>query len=58
MSKITKDGSYELCVRQEFTLRSFEKNKDKHLINGNAITWFVDTETAIINEFEKKEKSK
>ena len=56
ISKVTKEGSYELCVRQEFTLRSFEKNKDKHKINGNIITWFVDTETAIINEFEKKEK--
>jgi hypothetical protein len=52
----TKDGSYELCVRQEFTLRSFEKNKDKHKVNGNVVTWFVDTETAIINEFEKKER--
>jgi hypothetical protein len=58
VSKITKDGSYELCVRQEFTLRSFEKDKDRRLINGNSITWFVDTETAIMNEFEKKEKPK
>ena len=50
--KVTKDGAFELCVRQEFTLRSFENQKldDK--------TWFLDTETAIINEFEKKEKGK
>jgi Helicase conserved C-terminal domain len=50
MSKVTKEGAYELCVRQEFTLRNNEKEKldDK--------TWFLDTETAIINEFEKKEK--
>jgi len=51
-SKVTKDGAFELCVRQEFTLRSFEH---QHLDNK---TWFLDTETAIINEFEKKEKGK
>ena len=51
-SKVTKAGAYELCVRQEFTLRSFEH---QHLDNK---TWFLDTETAIINEFEKKEKGK
>jgi len=51
-SKLTKDGAFELCVRQEFTLRSFEREK---LDNK---TWFLDTETAIINEFEKKEKLK
>jgi hypothetical protein len=51
-NKKTKDGAVELCVRQEFTLRSFERQK---LDNK---TWFLDTETAIINEFEKKEKSK
>jgi hypothetical protein len=51
-SKVTKDGAFELCVRQEFTLRSFEREK---LDNK---TWFLDTETAIINEFEKKEKLK
>jgi hypothetical protein len=49
-SKVTKDGAFELCVRQEFTLRSFQQ---QHLDNK---TWFLDTETAIINEFEKKEK--
>ena len=51
-SKITKDGAKELCVRQELTLRSFE---NQHLDNK---TWFLDTETAIINEFQKKEKGK
>lgn len=49
-TKETKEGLFELCVRQEFTLRSFENQK---LDNK---TWFLDTETAIINEFEKKEK--
>ena len=51
-SKITKDSSKELCVRQELTLRSFENQ------NLDNKTWFLDTETAIINEFQKKEKSK
>ena len=51
-SKVTKDLAVELCVRQELTLRSFENRK---LYNK---TWFLDTETAIINEFEKKEKGK
>jgi hypothetical protein len=51
-SKVTKDGAFELCLRQEFILRIFEKQKvDKK-------TWFLDTETAIINEFEKKEKKR
>ena len=49
-SKVTKDGAKELCVRQELTLRSFEY---QHLDDK---TWFLDTETAIINEFQKKEK--
>jgi hypothetical protein len=49
-SKVTKDGAKELCVRQELTLRIFEhQNKDNK-------TWFLDTETAIIKEFQKKEK--
>ena len=43
-------GLFELCVREELTLRLFEKEKRQNM------TWFVDTETAIINEFEKKEK--
>ena len=51
-SKVTKDGAKELCVRQELTLRSFEKQ------NLDDKTWFLDTETAIINEFQKKEKGK
>jgi hypothetical protein len=51
-SKETKDGAKELCVRQELTLRSFE---NQHL---DEKTWFLDTETAIINEFQKKEKVK
>ena len=51
-SKVTKDGAFELCVRQEFTLRSFERE------NLDNRSWFLDTETAIINEFEKKEKLK
>jgi hypothetical protein len=50
--KVTKEGAFELCVRQEFTLRSFENQ------NLDNKTWFLDTETAIINEFEKKEKAK
>ena len=49
-SKVTKDGAKELSVRQELTLRIFEhQHKDNK-------TWFLDTETAIINEFQKKEK--
>ena len=50
-SKI-KEGVFELCVRQELILRSFEKQQ----LNNK--TWFLDTETAIINEFEKREKNK
>ena len=49
-SKATKESSKELCVRQELTLRSFQHS------NLENKTWFVDTETAIINEFQKKEK--
>lgn len=45
-----KESAYELCVRQEFVLRNYEKQKKE------GKTWFVDTETAIINEFEYKEK--
>ena len=52
VTKGTKDGAFELCVRQEFTLRSFEMQQ------LDSKTWFLDTETAIINEFEKKEKAK
>jgi hypothetical protein len=49
-SKATKESSFELCVRQELTLRSLESRQ------VNSLTWFLDTETAIINEFEKKQK--
>jgi hypothetical protein len=52
-SKQTKDGAFELCVRQEFTLRNKAKNES---LENNGTTWFLDTETAIMNEFEKKEK--
>jgi len=52
ISKITKEGGVELCVRQEFTLRNLEYEKTENK------TWFLDTETAIISEFEKKEKLK
>jgi hypothetical protein len=45
-----KESAYELCVRQEFVLRNYEKQKKE------GKTWFVDTETAIRNEFEYKEK--
>jgi superfamily II DNA or RNA helicase len=48
-NKETKDSSIELCVRQELTLR----NKQKE---DSDIIWFLDTETAIYNEFEKKDK--
>lgn len=56
-SKVTKDSATELCVRQEFTLRSFQQQgPKKQPLDGK--TWFLDTETAIMNEFEKKEKKK
>jgi superfamily II DNA or RNA helicase len=48
-SSIAKDSAVELCVRQELTLR----NKQK--IDSTRI-WFLDTETAIYNEFEKRDK--
>ena len=51
-SKQTKDGAFELCVRQEFTLR----NKERISKQTDGDIRFLDTETAIINEFEKKEK--
>ena len=52
-SKQTKEGAFELCVRQEFTLRNKEKNET---MGNNENIWFLDPETAIMNEFEKKEK--
>jgi hypothetical protein len=48
-NKTTKDSAVELCVRQEMTLRHKQNEKDD-------IIWFLDTETAIYNEFEKKDK--
>jgi hypothetical protein len=48
-NKTTKDSAVELCVRQELTLRHKQKEEDK-------IIWFLDTETAIYNEFEKRDK--
>jgi hypothetical protein len=56
VSKVTKDGAKELCVRQELTLRSFQYQNDGNGLDDK--TWFLDTETAIINEFQKKEKGK
>jgi hypothetical protein len=52
LNKETKDSAVELCVRQELTLR----NKQKEKVDG--IIWFLNTETAIYNEFEKKDKDK
>jgi hypothetical protein len=50
-NKDIKDSAIELCVRQELTLRNKQK-EDSDTI------WFLDTETAIYNEFEKKDKDK
>ena len=44
------EGAKELYIRVELTLRIFEYQK----LNNK--TWFVDTESAIVNEFQKKEK--
>lgn len=52
----TKDGAYELCIREEFTLRSFQKEEDERK-GKNKVLWFLETERAIYNEFEKREKS-
>jgi type IV pilus biogenesis protein CpaD/CtpE len=49
-SKTTKENNHQLCILQEFLLRYYEE------IQKDELTWFVNTETAIINEFEKKEK--
>jgi len=48
-SKVTKDSAVELCIRQEFTLRQYQ-------ITDQSKIWFLDTETAIYNEFEKRDK--
>lgn len=47
-----KYTAHELCVREEFILRNYQK------MGKDGKTWFVDTETAIRNEFEYKEKIK
>jgi len=60
----TKDGAFELCIREEFTLRSFQMMEDKtEAVNANTkakskfkIVWFLDTEKAVYNQFEKREK--
>jgi hypothetical protein len=58
----TMDGAFELCIREEFTLRSFQKQDDKMTREKKAgfpnKIWFLNTETAIYNEFEQKEKTK
>ena len=60
----TMDGAFELCIREEFTLRSFQKQEDKLVrekekeIDIPTKIWFLDTETAIYNQFEQKEKTK
>ena len=46
----SNESVFELCIRIELTLRSYENEK------LNDKTWFIDTETAIFNEFEKREK--
>ena len=52
-SKVTKDGAKELCVRQELTLRSFEKQK---LEPGEKVkyilTFYLDPE--IVNDLNTK----
>ena len=48
--KESKESVYELCIRIELTLRSYEYEK------LDDVLWFIDTETAIFNEFEKREK--
>jgi hypothetical protein len=53
--KKTIDGAFELCIREEFTLRSLQANEKK--LNPNKI-WFLDTEKAIYNQFEQKAKIK
>ena len=49
-NKTTKDSAIELCVRQELTLRHKQRQEK------NSTIWFLDTETAIYNEFEKRDK--
>ena len=48
--KETKEGVIELCIRQEFILREYDR------IQKDDKTWFLNTESAILHEFEKREK--
>jgi hypothetical protein len=54
----TKDGAFELCIREEFTLRSFQmmENQNQNAKSKFKIVWFLDTEKAVYNQFEKREK--
>jgi hypothetical protein len=47
----SKDSAIELCVRQELRLRMRQKTN-----SSKGEIWFLDTEKAIFNEFEKKNK--
>jgi len=49
LNSLQKDSSIELCVRQELTLRHLKETDPEKI-------WFMDTETAIYNEFEKRDK--
>jgi superfamily II DNA or RNA helicase len=49
MGSIQKDSSIELCVRQELTQRHLNETNPSKI-------WFLDTEKAIYNEFEKRDK--
>ena len=46
----SKESVFELCIRIELTMRIYQEEEldDK--------TWFMSTEMAIFNEFEKREK--
>ena len=46
----SKESVFELCIRIEMTMRYYEYEK----LDGK--TWFVNTETAVYNEFEKTKK--
>jgi len=50
--KDSKDSVFELCIRIELLLRIYQEEK------MNKKIWFIDTERAIFNQFEKKEKEK
>ena len=49
-SNDSKESVFELCIRIELTMRYYDYEK----LDGK--TWFVNTETAVFNEFEKREK--